>query len=107
MKTIYKRDLPPASLDGWQVTVLRLIFPTGFGSPKHVHPGFGYVLEAELRFPIEGEPQILLSADDAFYEAPGAIHLPSGSPSATKPARVLVVAFGEKGKGTNGTPNDQ
>ena len=37
MKTIYKRDLPPVSLDGWQVTVLRLIFPTGFGSPKHVH----------------------------------------------------------------------
>ena len=41
MKTIYKRGLPPVSLDGWQVTVLRLIFPTGFGSPKHVHPGFG------------------------------------------------------------------
>jgi len=107
MKTIYKRGLPPVSLDGWQVTVLRLIFPTGFGSPKHVHPGFGYVLEAELRFHIEGEPQTLLSADDAFDEAPGAIHLPSGSPSAPKPARVLVVAFGEKGKGTNGTPNDQ
>jgi hypothetical protein len=39
-----------------------------------------------------------LSAGDAFYAAPGAIHLPSGSPSASKPARVLVVAFGEKGK---------
>jgi quercetin dioxygenase-like cupin family protein len=100
MKTIYKRDLPPVSLDGWQVTVLRLIFPTGFTSPKHVHPGFvlGYVLEGELRFHIEGEPQTLLSAGDAFYEAPGAIHLPSRSASATKPARVLVVAFGEKGK---------
>jgi quercetin dioxygenase-like cupin family protein len=100
MKTIYKRDLPPVSLDGWQVTVLRLIFPTGFTSPKHVHPGFvlGYILEGELRFHIEGEPQTLLSAGDAFYEAPGAIHLPSRSASATKPARVLVVAFGEKEK---------
>jgi hypothetical protein len=64
MKTIYKRDLPPVSLDGWQVTVLQLIFPTGFTSPKHVHPGFvlGYVLNRELRFYIEGEPQTLLSA---------------------------------------------
>ena len=109
MKTIYKRDLPPVSLDGWQVTVLPLIFPTGFTSPKHVHPGFvlGYVLEGELRFHIEGEPQTRLSAGDAFYEAPGAIHLPSGSASATKPARVLVVAFGEIRKGTNETRNDK
>jgi quercetin dioxygenase-like cupin family protein len=55
MKTIVKRDLPPVSLDGWQVTVLQLTFPTGFTSSKHVHPGFvlGYVLEGELRFHIE------------------------------------------------------
>jgi quercetin dioxygenase-like cupin family protein len=109
MKTIYKSYLPPVSLDCWQVTVLPLIFPTGFTSPKHVHPGFvlGYVLEGELRFHIEDEPQTRLSAGDAFYEAPGAIHLPSGSASATKPARVLVVAFGEIRKGTNETRNDK
>jgi hypothetical protein len=39
-KTIYERDLPPLSLDGWQVTVLELTFPPGMTSPKHVHPGF-------------------------------------------------------------------
>ena len=100
IKTVYKRDLPPVSLDGWQVTVRQLIFPPGFTSPKHVHPGFvlGYVLEGDFRFHIEGKPETLLSAGEAFYEAPGAIHLPSGSASANKPARVLVVAFGEKGK---------
>ena len=107
MKTIYKRDLPPVSLDGWQETVRQLIFPTGFAQARSSEFVLGYVLEGELRFHIEGEPQTLLSADDAFDEAPGAIHLPSGGPSAPKPARVLVVAFGEKGKGTNGTPNDQ
>jgi hypothetical protein len=39
MKTIYKRDLPPVSLDGWQVTVLQLIFPTGSLRPSTFIPG--------------------------------------------------------------------
>jgi quercetin dioxygenase-like cupin family protein len=58
----------------------------------------GYVFEGELRFQIEGEPQTPVVGWRAFSKAPGAIHLPSGRASATKPARVLVVAFGEKGK---------
>jgi quercetin dioxygenase-like cupin family protein len=99
-KTIYRRDLPPVSLDGWQVTVLQLIFPPGFASAKHVHPGFvlGYVLEGELRLHIEGEPETVLPAGEVFYEAPGAIHLPSGSASAINQVRVLAVVFSEKGK---------
>ena len=100
IKTIYRRDLPPVSLDGWQVTVLQLIFPPRFASAKHVHPGFvlGYVIEGELRLRIEGEPETLLPAGEVFYEAPGAIHLPSGSASATKQARVLALVFSEKGR---------
>jgi quercetin dioxygenase-like cupin family protein len=100
IKTIYQRDLPPVSLDGWQVTVLQLIFPPGFASTKHIHPGFvlGYVLEGELRLRIEGEPETVLPAGEVFYEAPGAVHLPSGSTSATKQARALALVFSEKGK---------
>jgi quercetin dioxygenase-like cupin family protein len=99
-KAVYQRDLPPVSLDGWQVTVLQLIFPPRFASPRHVHPGFvlGYVLEGELRLHIEGEPETVLQAGEVFYEAPGAIHLPSGSASAVKQARVLAFVFSEKGK---------
>ena len=98
--TLYQRDLPPVRLDGWQVTALDLIFPPGARSPKHLHPGFvlGYVLEGEFRFHIEGEPEAVLSTGDVFYEAPGKIHLPSGSASTTRPARLLALAFGEKGK---------
>jgi len=33
-----------------------------------------------------------------FYEAPGNIHLLSGSASTTRPARILAMAFGEKGR---------
>lgn len=98
--TISTYDLPRVSLDGWQASIRELTFPPGLTSPKHTHPGFvlGYVLGGKFRFHIEGEPQKLLSAGETFYEAPGAIHLPSGSASASKPARILVVQFAEKGK---------
>lgn len=100
IKAIYKRGLPPVRLNGWQVTVLELTFPPGTTSPKHAHPGFvlGYILEGEYRFQLEGEPEKVLSTGDVFYEGPGSIHLPSGSASITKPARVLALAFAEKGK---------
>jgi len=99
-KAIYQRDLPSVSLDGWQVTVLELAFPQGMTSPKHVHPGFnlGYILEGEYRFQLEGEKEKVLSTGDVFYEAPGSIHLASGSASMTRPARILILAFTEKGK---------
>ena len=100
IKAIYERELPPVSLDGWQVTILELAFPPGMASPKHVHLGFilGYILEGEYRLQVEGEQEKVLSTGDVFYEAPGSIHLPSGSASTTRPARILVLAFTEKGK---------
>jgi hypothetical protein len=55
IKTIYQRDLPALSLDGWQVTALELTYPPRVASPKHVHPGFvlGYVLEGQFRLRME------------------------------------------------------
>ena len=98
--TIYRGDLPPVNLGGWQVTVLELIFPAGVSSPKHTHPGFvlGYVLEGEFHFQIEGDSERILSPGEVFFEPQGAVHLRSGSASATKPAKVLALAFTEKGK---------
>ena len=100
IKAIYQRELPPVTINGWQVTVLELTFPPGTTSPKHAHPGFvlGYVLEGEYRFRMEGEQEKVLSTGDVFYEAPGSVHLRSGSASITKPARILALAFAEKGK---------
>jgi quercetin dioxygenase-like cupin family protein len=109
MRTIYKRDLPPLSLDGWQVTVVQLIFPTGFTSPKHVHPGFvlGYVLEGELRFHIEGEPQTRLSAGDAFYEAQGRHPSAFWQREHHQASQGSGCGFRRKRKGTNETPHDK
>lgn len=100
IRTISTYDLPRVSLDGWQASIRELTFPPGLTSPKHTHSGFvlGYVLDGKFRFHVEGEPEKVLSAGDTFYEAPGAIHLPSGSASASKPARILVVQLAEKGK---------
>jgi quercetin dioxygenase-like cupin family protein len=100
IEAIYERELPPVSLQGWPVTVLELTFPPGTTSPNHAHPGFilGYILEGEYRFQLQGEQEKVLSTGDVFYEAPGSIHLPSGSASITKPARILALAFAEKGK---------
>jgi quercetin dioxygenase-like cupin family protein len=102
VKRIYEQPLPPVNLAGWQVTVVELTFPPGTDSPKHIHPGFvlAYVLDGDFRFHLEGEQERVLSTGSMFYEAPGAIHLPSGSASATRPARVLALAFGETGKAT-------
>jgi quercetin dioxygenase-like cupin family protein len=99
MKTIYQRDLPPVNLAGWQVTVLELTFPPGTASPRHLHPGFilGYVLEGDLRFHLEDEPEKVLTTGDVFYEAPGSIHLSASSASTTRQARILALAFGVKG----------
>ena len=100
IKAIYERDLPPVSLNGWQVTALELTFPPGTTSPRHAHPGFilGYILEGDYRFQLAGEQEKVLSTGDVFYEAPGSIHLLSGNASTTKPARILALAFAEKGK---------
>ena len=100
IEAIYERELPPVSLMGWQVTVLELTFPPGTTSPRHAHPGFilGYILGGDYRFQLEGEREKVLSTGDVFREAPGSIHLPSGSVSMIKPARILALAFAEKGK---------
>jgi quercetin dioxygenase-like cupin family protein len=100
IKAIYERELPPVNLNGWQVTVLELTLTPGTTTPKHAHPGFilGYILEGEYRFQLEGEQQKVLSTGDVFYEAPCSIHLPSGNASTTKPARILALAFAQKGK---------
>jgi len=55
-------------------------------------------LEGEYRFQLEGEQEKVLSTGDLFYDAPGSIHLPSGSASINEPARILALVFAEKGK---------
>ena len=109
MKTIYKRDLPPVSLDGWQVTVLQLIFPTGFTSPKHVHPGFvlGYVLEGELRFHIGAEPSDTVVGGRCLLCSAGRHPSAFWQRERHQASQGSGCGFRRKRKGTNETPNDK
>ena len=58
-----------------EVMTLRIDYPPGDpGIPPHRHlggPCFGYVLEGEMVFELEGEPPRVIKAGEAFWEPGG------------------------------------
>ncbi len=62
-------------------------------SLPHRHPGpvYGYVLEGEYEFKVEGKPLRLLKAGDTFYEPIMALHEVSRNPSSETITRVLAI----------------
>lgn len=66
--------------------------PGGRGVP-HRHPGavYGYVLEGEFVFKVEGKPEQILKAGDTFYEPKMILHEKGSNPSDTNKTRVLAV----------------
>lgn len=66
--------------------------PNGRGVP-HRHPGavYGYVLEGEFVFKVEGKPEQTLKAGETFYEPRMILHEKGSNPSATQKTRVLAV----------------
>ncbi|MBL1099296.1 cupin domain-containing protein [Streptomyces coffeae] len=69
-------------------------FPPGDpGTPPHRHfgPAFGYVLEGEMLFELEGEPERVIRAGEAFWEPGGdVIHYQDGNHRTDVPVRFLV-----------------
>lgn len=64
----------PAIPAGANVTTMVIsLAPGDSGLPPHRHPGpaFGYVLEGEMDFRIEGEPPRIIHAGEAFWEPGG------------------------------------
>ena len=53
---ILSQDLPPVSLYGWKMTALEITYAPGEVDRAHRHIGFvfGYVLEGDLRFKVDG-----------------------------------------------------
>jgi redox-sensitive bicupin YhaK (pirin superfamily) len=74
---------PPFIPDGAHVVTLLVESPPGDpGLPPHRHPGpaFGYVLEGEVLFEVEGEPERVIRAGEAFWEPGGdLIHYQDGN----------------------------
>ena len=67
---------------------------------QHTGPVLGYVLEGQVRFGINREPERIVSAGETFFEPTGALHSTWGSADPSAPARVL--AFMVIPKGTRG-----
>ncbi|MFD0021571.1 cupin domain-containing protein [Streptomyces sp. NPDC058382] len=55
------------------MTVSITLEPGSAGSPPHRHSGpvFGYLVEGELIFELEGEPERVIRAGEAFWEPGG------------------------------------
>jgi quercetin dioxygenase-like cupin family protein len=64
------------------------------GSPPHRHSGpvFGYMLEGEMIFELEGEPERVIRAGEAFWEpGGGVIHYQAANNLADRWSRFVVV----------------
>jgi Cupin domain len=80
---------------------VRIEYPPGDpGIPPHRHPGgpcFGYILEGEMVFELEGEPPRVVKAGDVFWEPGGdVIHcLSCMCGSSGRPGYPIVGAAGQ------------
>ena len=73
--TVVQDVQPPFIPEGGHAMTVVVEFPPGSaGAPPHRHPSgpaFGYVLEGEMLFELEGEPPRAIRAGEAFWEPGG------------------------------------
>ncbi|MET8331078.1 cupin domain-containing protein [Streptomyces sp. NPDC005181] len=75
------------------MTILVEWQPGDPGTPPHRHsgPAFGYVVEGEVCFELEGEPQRVVKAGETFWEPGGdVIHYQDGNARTDAPCRFVV-----------------
>ncbi|MEU8006096.1 cupin domain-containing protein [Catellatospora sp. NPDC049111] len=92
--TTLLEQTPPTVPQPTQVmTLLVEIPPAGRGLPPHRHSGpvFGYMLEGEMTFEVEGEPERVIRAGEAFWEPGGdVIHYQDSNNLADATSRFVV-----------------
>jgi quercetin dioxygenase-like cupin family protein len=82
--TVLQEVQPPFIPEGAHAMTVVIEYPAGSaGGPPHRHPGgpaFGYVVEGEMLFELEGEPPRVIRAGEAFWEPGGdPIHYSDGN----------------------------
>jgi quercetin dioxygenase-like cupin family protein len=88
--------------EGWDVVLVELNIPPGRTAPQgpgHRHPGavLGYIVEGQMRFAINNEPEQLLPVGKTFFEPSGAVHTTNGSARTDGPTRAVVFMLVPKG----------
>ncbi len=98
-RVVHRQPLAPP-FDAFDANFVEVTIPPGASSSAHRHSGMvlGYVLEGEFKFGVNGEAPRTLRAGETFYEAPDGVHTTSESASPDRPAKVLAIIVGEKGK---------
>jgi quercetin dioxygenase-like cupin family protein len=88
------QEATPSIPAGAHVMTALVEFPPGDpGSPPHRHSGpvVGYMLEGEMRFELEGEPERVIRAGETFWEPGGdVIHYQDGNNRADARSRYLI-----------------
>ncbi len=100
--TVLQAATPPVIPEGAEVMTVVIEYPPGDpGTPPHRHsgPAFGYMLEGEMLFELEGEPERVIRAGEAFWEPGGdLIHYQDGNNREDVRSRFTVTMLGEPGK---------
>jgi len=82
--TVVQHAQPPHIADDAEAMTVVIEYPPGSaGTPPHRHPSgpaFGYMLEGEMVFELEGQPPRVIRAGEAFWEPGGdVIHYSDGN----------------------------
>jgi len=92
--TMLQDTAPPFFPEGAHVMTVVIEFPPGDpGTPPHRRSGpcFGYMLEGEMRFELEGEPERIVRAGETFWETGGdVLHYQDGNNRTDTRSRFLV-----------------
>jgi quercetin dioxygenase-like cupin family protein len=83
------------------MTVIVNLAPGSPGTPPHRHwgPVFGYVLEGEMVFELEGDPERILHTGESFWEPGGdVIHYQAANHLSDEPTRFVAVMVGVAGE---------
>jgi quercetin dioxygenase-like cupin family protein len=100
--TMLLTQQPPFIPASAEVMVVTIELPPGTpGTPPHRHSGpvFGYMLEGEMIFELEGEPERVIRAGEAFWEPGGdVIHYQAANNLSDAWSRFVVTMIGVPGE---------
>jgi len=96
VKLLSRRDITE-KIDGKKAkaTVVEVTLAPGEVEAAHRHPGpaFGYVLEGEYEWAVDGNKAKVFKAGDTFYEPTGCLHRVGRNPSKKNKTRFVAVVL--------------
>jgi quercetin dioxygenase-like cupin family protein len=101
VRVLFQKDIIE-KLDGKKAkaTIVEVTLAPGEVEAAHRHPGaaFGYVLEGEYEWAIDGNKPAIFKAGDTFYEPTGCLHDIGRNPSKEETRLIAIVLHPEDAK---------